>query len=409
MRALSNIEEDGDTKSNLGQVGGLRVGRMDKLKLSAENNDNFSGDEGIIEPKSKIEHSGSSKVIEISKLLGARNILGQKTNLSVPAIEIQSKSEIIDIDGQKNYEGGLNKNVEGILDGENMTSNTGKSDSFLKSKNKSRDNLRQCCPLEVKNVDSDNSDVTSVIDDVTEAESESLCSRVKPVFNPALTEDLNCQIQHKVKLNIQKDNLPMQSLVSNISSGNKLNNCHTRTKLTAQDIKSDMGRKTGHKGIDSNEPEEINCQTRPQPKQIVNDSKLSELELMFKRIKDRKSSLKVNNNKIKDSPKSRINSPKKLIKSSELKSPSIKSVLKSNKKDKSIKKKEPNRVRKLIMDLEKPRSIQKTQSVKIVAGKPNKLGLKKLSMINHNQAKITSYLGSKSNDEAVENNLDQSN
>ena len=130
---------------------------------------------------------------------------------------------------------------------------------------------------------------------------------------------------------------------------------------------------------------------------------------MFKRIKDRKSSLKVNNNKIKDSPKSRINSPKKLIRSSELKSPSIKSVLKSNKKDKSIKKKEPNRVRKLIMDLEKPRSIQKTQSVKIVAGKPNKLGLKKLSMINHNQAKITSYLGSKSNDEAVENNLDQSN
>ena len=61
------------------------------------------------------------------------------------------------------------------------------------------------------------------------------------------------------------------------------------------------------------------------------------------------------------------------------------------------------------MDLEKPRNIQKTQSVKIVAGKPNKLGLKKLSMINHNQAKITSYLGSKRNDEAVENNLDQSN
>ena len=84
-----------------------------------------------------------------------------------------------------------------------------------------------------------------------------------------------------------------------------------------------------------------------------------------------------------------------MIKSSEIKSPSIKSVLKSNKKDKSIKKKEPNRVRKIIMDLENPKIIHKSKSTVTVTCQ------KKSSLISHNQAKITSYLGSIESDEAV--------
>ena len=165
----------------------------------------------------------------------------------------------------------------------------------------------------------------------------------------------NCQTKPKVKLSCS-------------SSDNTEQFYRTRPKASLSNLKDSTYENDCH-----TQPKRNTCQTEPKPIYESDISNQSELERMFKRIKDKHSVNKIDKsckNIAKLSPKS---SPRNKRIKSKLQdkntSPSIKTLLSQNKKVNSIKKKEPNKVRTLIMDLEKPKPrspiVRKSKKVQI--------------------------------------------
>ena len=138
-----------------------------------------------------------------------------------------------------------------------------------------------------------------------------------------------------------------------------------------------------------------NCQAQPKiklGKKFTNTSEpeISELELMFLRIKDYKSI----RNTEKNSPKVKIMSQNRplsqKIRSNE--SPSINRLLKCNQNNSHIKKEEQSKVRKLILELEKPTILsQKGITESTSESKSKKRVYQKTVSVLTGQAKITKF------------------
>ena len=138
------------------------------------------------------------------------------------------------------------------------------------------------------------------------------------------------------------------------------------------------------------------CQAKLQNKLSLkgNNSEPSELELMFKKIKDKKQL-----NLDRHSPKDKINKTIKMSQNTtmsqkklKLEEPlSIKKLLKHNQNNIPIRKLESGKVRKLILELENPTKNQSSRSGSKIESDKKKRILKKKDSVLPNQARITKF------------------
>ena len=143
-----------------------------------------------------------------------------------------------------------------------------------------------------------------------------------------------------------------------------------------------------------------NCHTRPKVKTkdrnkkvTVSKAEPSELEVMFKKIKDRKRVIKrdkmshIDLTQDTDGKKASYTDGKKVSyqnSKSVSESPSINKLMKTNQKDSPIRKKSSSRVRKIVMELETPLNPKSNNESSGV------VKTRKSSFL-HNQAKITRF------------------
>ena len=264
---LTNYIIHGDTIQNLGQVGGAGCDNMDNFNPIFSDNRKMGHNRSASDPKMSSKNSnGLGAISDAPAMAGSSD--GPRTNFNSSQLYTNTESENSKIENIVN-------NMKIYIKGEHKINIAPKSDPTVDDSSdnpiktlRSNSLSRQKCHLSEKLS-------TALDDDVTVEKGRSQSFVLKHDLRLKLSDkkfkdsDLNCQTQSQVKTNIdvpdQSDNnYHKNSVIMSKLEDNKYNTVKVRNRQAQPQPKA----KLGNKFTNTSKPE------------------ISELELMFLRIKD---------------------------------------------------------------------------------------------------------------------------